>query len=412
MSPEACFIMKKVLLFMLGTILSFPAFARDFSYEYKGKTIYYTVIDEEAKTCKTTQNPNSTTWGLTSGDVEIPSKVTDGNEIYKVIAIGASTFYRCSNLTSVTLPEGITSIDYSAFNQCSSLNSIIIPNGVTSIGGEALWGCENLASVILPEGLTSIGNNVFLGCKKLVSINIPETVTSIGQAAFYGCNSLSSVNIPDGITSIDWATFRGCNGLSSITIPESVTKIGSEAFGYCSNLTSINIPGRITKISDGTFQGCSNLSYISIPEGVTSIGNNAFQGCSGLTSIYIPEGITSIGDEAFSECGALNSVYYFADRPIEGNANIFSAETYENAILYMSEDGVIFSSIREPWKNFKKIVESDKSGIDGIEADFDENAPCVVYSISGVKVGDSLDGLASGIYIVRQGNKTTKISVK
>ena len=225
-----------------------------------------------------------------------------------VKAIENNVFYGCTSLSSITIPDGMTSIGKYAFSGCTGLTSITLPNSVTSIGEYAFFGCSNLTSVNIPDGVTSIGDYTFYNCALLTSINIPAGVTSVGTCAFYNCSRLTSINIPDGVTSIKDGSFCDCSRLTSINIPEGVTTIGNSAFAGCSRLTSINIPEGVTSIGNNVFNGCSNLTSVEIPEVVTSIGNYAFNGCSKLTSVEIPKGVTSIGDEAFYGCTSLTSI--------------------------------------------------------------------------------------------------------
>ena len=120
---------------------------------------------------------------------------------------------------------------------CKNLTSVTIPNGVTYIGASAFYGCENLKSVTIPNSVTSIGNSAFRGCKNLTSVIIPNGVTSIGSYTFYDCRNLTSVIIPNGVTSIGNEAFSFCDNLKSVTIPNSVTYIGAGAFFDCDNLT-------------------------------------------------------------------------------------------------------------------------------------------------------------------------------
>ena len=94
-------------------------------------------------------------------------------------------------------------------------------------------------SITIPNGVTSIGNYAFMGYKALASITIPNSVTSIGRLAFAECRALASITIPDSVTSIGSLAFSACTALTSITIPSSVTSIESGAFSNCHNLTDI-----------------------------------------------------------------------------------------------------------------------------------------------------------------------------
>ena len=219
------------------------------------------------------------------------------NENTRLIA--PSAFSNCSALTSITIPNSVTSIGNAAFDGCSSLSSITIPNGVTSIGSYAFYNCSSLTSITIPNSVTSIGNAAFYNCSSLTSITIPNSVTSIGKGTFWGCSSLTSITIPNGVTSIGHRTFEDCSSLNSITIPNSVTSIGSSAFYNCKSLTSITIPNGVTSIGSYAFYNCFNLTSITIPNSVTSIGEFAFRGCSSLTSVTIPNSVTHIGGYAF-----------------------------------------------------------------------------------------------------------------
>ena len=151
------------------------------------------------------------------------------------VSIGDIVFNDCSNrsnLTSVTIPNSVTSIGEGAFAYCSNLTSIVIPNSVTSIEREAFSGC-GLTSIVIPNSVTSIEDYAFSNCSNLTSVTISNSVTSIGQSAFYGCSNLTSIVIPNSVTSIENYAFARCEKLQAVKIPKFL-KFHSSCFEHCS----------------------------------------------------------------------------------------------------------------------------------------------------------------------------------
>ena len=173
--------------------------------------------------------------------------------------IGSNAFYKCSKLTSISLPYGITSIGDHAFTYCSSLTGITIPNSVKNIGKYAFHYCSSLTDITIPNSVTSIGECVFLYCTSLTSITIPNSVTSIGEGAFMSCSKLTSITIPNSVTNIDNGAFCECTSLASVTIPNSVTSIGDWMFNGCTSLTEVTLQG-------STLPTCGENAFDGVPQ--------------------------------------------------------------------------------------------------------------------------------------------------
>lgn len=258
--------------------------------------------------------------------------------------IGSNAFKQCSHLTDLTFAEGVTAIGSGAFSYCSRLTALTFPESMTAIGSCAFESCSGLTSVEIPAGITSIGDTPFLNCSNLTAILvspdnpayccdesgalynkdqtvliqylctrqgsyvIPGGVTSIGNGAFYYCSGLTEVSIPDSVLSIGNSAFYRCSGLTSVTFPQGVTSIGSEAFASCSGLTSVAIPQSVTSVGDGAFSCCKNLISASFSGGITVLEGGMFLGCENLISVSLPETVTSIGAGAFQCCYSLSSI--------------------------------------------------------------------------------------------------------
>lgn len=195
-----------------------------------------------------------------------------GDPIYRTIKLTAEvtslykTFMNCTGLTSVNIPNTVTSIDGMAFEGCIGLTSIDIPNSVTLIGTDAFWRSG------------------------LISIIIPNSVTTISSGAFGGCDNLKSVTLSNSLASIPNSAFKSCDALTEIVIPNSVTKIGDEAFYWCNNLNKIVIGNSVTNIGAYAFHQCNSLSSVTcLAENPPRAQVSSFYNYSTAT-LYVPGG--------------------------------------------------------------------------------------------------------------------------
>ena len=159
-----------------------------------------------------------------------------------------------SPATRVSLPESLTSIGTRAFAG-AAITAMTIPGSVTTIGVEVFWGCSDLTSLTICDGVTSI-ESAFGKCTGLTELVLPDSVTTIGTQAFYRCTGLRTVTLSKNLTSIGYMAFSGCSGLTELVFPDSLKEIDQEAFRYCSSLNSISLGTGLTTIGRMAFDGC------------------------------------------------------------------------------------------------------------------------------------------------------------
>ena len=270
-----------------------------------------------------------------------------------VVSVEASAFLNNTAITSVVLPDSITSIGENAFNGCESLTSVTFGKNsqLSSIGPGAFNYCYSLESITIPESVTNIGSDAFYYCCGLRSVTFGENsqLTSIGEGAFNWCESLESITIPASVTSIgEWA-FVECYRLVEVwNLSKLNITAGSEDNGYVGyyakrvetepsesyvytdengyviyydgkvkalinytgNETKLTIPDDITELNCFALSDCYNITSVTFGENsqLTSIGDGAFNWCESLESITIPDSVTSIGEGAFCCCAKLTSI--------------------------------------------------------------------------------------------------------
>ena len=316
--------------------------------------------------------------GLTSISYDAFNKCSNLTSIIipnGVTYIGDRAFSECSSLTSVTIPNSVESINWYAFNQCSSLISITIPESVTYIGNGVFQSCSSLTSVSIPNGVERIKENTFSNCSSLTSITIPNSVLYIEKWAFRKCSNLISIDIPNSVKDISEEAFRDCISLTSVIIPNSIKEINNLSFTGCSGLTSVTIPNSVTIIGAQAFEYCSSLTSITIPNSVYLIGSSAFSGCSGLTSVTIPNSMKYINSNAFWGCSSLRDVWCHAeDVPDSGGA--FPTSVAESATLHVPTASLEAYRTTAPWSQFGTIVAIDDTPIITF-ADANVKALCV-----------------------------------
>lgn len=297
----------------------------------------------------------------TTGDFVIPSKITYNETEYTVTGISSYAFYKCDNLTSVTIPETIKSIGNHAFDLCSetlvvkskiqkvfdledytfvNLNyfnkaTLYVPVGTLAAYKDANGWKE--FSVIEPDGelgVVTFSEKIGSSNEKLLyfrvlsdedktvevsgytpndlsKVSVPSStahgwkVVRIGDHALSG-GSLRTISLPNTIKSIgDYAFFM--TSWNNISIPENVVTIGKSAFKDVYYIGKLVIPDAVKSIGEDAFSGM-RITSLELGSGITDLGQKAFYNCAYLASVTIKDGVTSIGERAFERCFALNSI--------------------------------------------------------------------------------------------------------
>ena len=310
-------------------------------------------------------------------------------------SIGNLAFANCSNLSAVTLMDGVTHIGKYAFDSCP-ISQITIPGSVKSMGVSIFSNCTGLNTVTIGDGayigenvfekyagtivfeggLSGAGKNAFAECKVLTAASIASG--SIGSYAFTDCTNLSAVTLGEDVTAIEDHAFKGCTKLESISIENG--SIGEMAFSECTGLTTVTI--KSGSIGNSAFDECNKLSTVTLQEGVTGIGERAFYKCSQLQSIVIPGSVKSMGSEIFYSCdlknvtigdGAYIGGWVFKDYQgtitLNGDLSGAGERAFQGCPGLTSvsfESGNIGSYAFEGCKNICTItLQKDVTGIDG-----------------------------------------------
>lgn len=313
--------MKKSLLVL--AVLTMALFAGQsvkaqdtvFSHTHQGTTLYYIIDSTGDATLVPPLYPNIDTvndemWtGYTKpqGAVVIPDSVPYGGRNHAMTKVGYCAFFKCYDVTSVTMPTTLRAIDRHGFLSCTSLTSPVVPEGVTTIGYGAFDKCTSMQTITLPSTLNTIDDYAFFCCYGLQSVTFPESLTTIGAMAF-ARSGLTEVVLPEGLTTLGEFAFADCGALQSVSFPSTLSAISGACFQGDTSLTSVVIPVGVDTIHQWGFYGCTILPTVTLPEGLVFIGQCAFGYCVSLQNIACPSTVDSIGPYAFIDCFSLDSV--------------------------------------------------------------------------------------------------------
>lgn len=296
------------------------------------------------------------------GDVVIPDTII-GLPVTSIQQWAFDPYYTGNGaaVTSVTIPDKVTSIGFEAFEYCDTLLSVNIGAGVVSIGTGAFTYCHSLASITVDTNnpayssadgvLFDKNQTLLIQCPRTQSgsYSVPDTVANIGANAFYYCTGLTDVTMGDSVVGIGRMAFFYCSGLATLAMGSNVTGIGASAFVNCTALKEIALPSSVTSIGSGTFSGCTGLTNVLFGNRLSGIGATAFAGCSGLTGLALPDSVAAIGEEAFGNCVGLTnvtlpgSVTNIGAAPFYACRNLTNIGVDQDNSFYSSADGILFN---------------------------------------------------------------------
>ena len=271
-------------------------------------------------------------------------------------------FGGCSNMTSLSLGENITSIGKNSFRDCSSLKIVNIPNSVTILDDYSFSGCSSLEEIVIGNHVKTISQYAFEDCKSLPSINIPSSVNTISNYVFKGCIGLHNLIITDRDSELSLGSndssplFADCP-LDSVYIGGNISYYTSSYAGYSpfyrnTTLRTVVITDKETEISPNEFYGCTNLQNFSIGDGVTTIGDWAFSGCSSLNYFAFGYNMETIGKEAFSDCSAMTNLYSNATTPPICGSQALDDINKWNCKLHVPSETLSTYQQADQWKEF------------------------------------------------------------
>ena len=270
---------------------------------------------------------------------------------YPVDKIGNNAFEKYLKLTSVVIPDTVTSVEHYAFCDCYSLKDVKLSKGLKFLGGAAFKRTA-IESIEIPKALDNadtwdgedyeydrdeywIANGPFSFCENLKTVTFEQGTVEISKCLFYGCVSLEEITIPNTVKAIEDDAFNRCLRLKKVNFGDSLTSIGYSSFYSCLNLTGVNIPDTVTSVEHYAFCDCYSLKDVKLSKGLKFLGGAAFKRTA-IESIEIPKALDNADTWDGEDYEYDRDEYWIANGPFSFCENLKTV-TFEQGTVEISK---------------------------------------------------------------------------
>ena len=266
--------MKKSLFIALGLLSSQFLSAHDFALALSdGQNLYFNVLDtvkcEVELTYEGSINDNHRSF---SGNLNVPQKVKYKNKVYQVVSVGMKAFANHDRLTSVTLPSGLSAINDFAFEGCTALERVLMPGNKVRFGSGTFYRCSNISQLTIGSDWTEFDAKVFRWSPKISEVNLPARIQAVRnlksmqglERITVDANNSKYMDKNGVLYTKDGSTLLACPRAfkGQLDVPEGTTAIRLGAIATCTEITEVILSATLKSLSFMEFSGMRKLQRI------------------------------------------------------------------------------------------------------------------------------------------------------